>query len=338
MRIIRFVLAAGALAIVSWPIRADLFANSRDPATGSSFPTVVRYGPQGQFLGAFPAANPPRSEELNSITRGPDGKFYFLTNILGTGNVLRINPTGAGSVEGAGNGASIEVPRGIAFDNLSRLYVGSSPQIVPGSTHPTAIYRPTDPTVIPWLVLTGVRQLGDIECDPAGDNLFVGVPGEGIRQYSISSQLPGVTIPAPAVDNFRFGPDGKLYVGTPSSGILKYDPTTGASLGAFVAPGSGGLIDAYDMTFGDDGYLYVNSTQASKILRYDANTGAFADVFTTYTGGPLFGVSYIAYAPEPGAACAMGILTGFLLIGRRHDRRRNPQDGANIPCGISRVH
>ena len=75
-----------------------------------------------------------------------------------------------------------------------------------------------------------------------------------------------------------FGPDGNLYVGSLNTDeVLRYDGTSGAFLGAFVASGSGGLNGpgAGGLIFRPDGLLYVLSRATSSVLRYDAASGAF---------------------------------------------------------------
>ncbi len=63
-------------------------------------------------------------------------------------------------------------------------------------------------------------------------------------------------------------------------GILKFDATTGASLGEFIASGEGGLDNPTRMAWSPDGNFYVSSTAASinSVLRY-FRSGAFKDTF-----------------------------------------------------------
>lgn len=84
-----------------------------------------------------------------------------------------------------------------------------------------------------------------------------------------------------------FGPDGNLYVSNSNTGseagVLKFDGTTGASLGT-VATGNG-IQRACGIAFGPDGNLYVGDSDASstsnydRVLRYDPFTGNLIDVF-----------------------------------------------------------
>src|SRR5262249_55044557 len=66
-----------------------------------------------------------------------------------------------------------------------------------------------------------------------------------------------------------FGPEGNLYVANFStSTVVKFDGTTGAGLGTFVAAGSGGLNGATGLAFGPDGKLYVSSRDSDQVMRY----------------------------------------------------------------------
>jgi DNA-binding beta-propeller fold protein YncE len=76
-----------------------------------------------------------------------------------------------------------------------------------------------------------------------------------------------------------FGPDGNLYVLDASGGVVRYDGTTGQSLGTFIAAGSGGLNAPAAVTFDPAGSsLYVASQGSNQVLKYNAQTGAFVGV------------------------------------------------------------
>ena len=78
---------------------------------------------------------------------------------------------------------------------------------------------------------------------------------------------------------------------TYKSQILRFDATTGTSLGNFLVDYDGAFIGGY--TFGPDGNLYISDFNGLKINRYSGATGAFIDTFTTVTYSspyqPLFG-------------------------------------------------
>jgi WD40 repeat protein len=64
-----------------------------------------------------------------------------------------------------------------------------------------------------------------------------------------------------------------------TNSILRYDLKTKRYLGAFVPPGSGGLVRPIGLEYGPDGNLYATSSGTNSILRYDGKTGKFIDVF-----------------------------------------------------------
>lgn len=76
-----------------------------------------------------------------------------------------------------------------------------------------------------------------------------------------------------------FGPDGDLYVtdeGEPGAGgrdVKRYDGTTGAFRGVFVAAGVGGISFPFGLTFGPDGSLYVADFGIGAVLRFQGPSG-----------------------------------------------------------------
>jgi WD40 repeat protein len=95
-----------------------------------------------------------------------------------------------------------------------------------------------------------------------------------------------------------FGPNGNLFVANSaaSGSVTELDGTTGAEIGAFVTPGSGGLADPEEIAFGPDGNLYVASADTSQILEYDGATGAFIGVFAS--GNGLSNVRGLTFGPD----------------------------------------
>ena len=73
-----------------------------------------------------------------------------------------------------------------------------------------------------------------------------------------------------------------MLVAAESDGsILRFDETTGAYLGTFVPPHSGGLVHPVGLGFGRDGNLYVTDNATAQILRYNGQNGTFQDRFAT---------------------------------------------------------
>lgn len=77
--------------------------------------------------------------------------------------------------------------------------------------------------------------------------------------------------------------DAALLVGNTRGNNVVIYSDAGDFGGDFIAPGSGGLLDPDDLTFGPDGDLYVSSgsSASGKILRYNGKTGDFIDEFAT---------------------------------------------------------
>lgn len=81
-----------------------------------------------------------------------------------------------------------------------------------------------------------------------------------------------------------------------SDEVARFDAVTGAYLGPFVEPGTGGLAGATGLAFGPAGDLYVASSRNHRILRYDGVTGAFAGVFVD--GGELESPFSLVFGPD----------------------------------------
>src|SRR5262249_53191253 len=88
--------------------------------------------------------------------------------------------------------------------------------------------------------------------------------------------------------------------------ILRYDGTTGAFLGEFVAGGSGGLDYPAGLSFGPDGNLYVSSVALGEgntaVLRFQGPSGrkpgAFIDTFVPPGSGGLLAPFALLFGPD----------------------------------------
>ncbi|MGI9013535.1 MAG: hypothetical protein ACR2GY_04715 [Phycisphaerales bacterium] len=95
-----------------------------------------------------------------------------------------------------------------------------------------------------------------------------------------------------------FLPGGDLLISNPNGdSVRRFDGSTGADLGNFIAPGADGLDYPADLAFGPDGSLYVASRNTHQILRYNGQSGAFIDVFVERCDGGLVDPTSIAFAP-----------------------------------------
>jgi hypothetical protein len=137
-------------------------------------------------------------------------------------------------------------------------------------------------------------------------DLLVG--GVGIDRYDhTTGAFLGVFVPAGSgglqrVSSMAFGKDGHLYVGTRTGDdqqlgqVLRFDGTTGAFLGVFVPPGSGGLRFPDGIAFGPDCNFYVRNP--GEVLRYNGATGDFIDAFVPPGSGGLIGTGELQFGPD----------------------------------------
>jgi streptogramin lyase len=297
------VMIAGAAGV-----RADLFV------TGAPTAFVRHIGPLGQDLGPFPPGSPFMSEEFNSATAGPDGKVYVLSNTLGIADIFRFDPV-TGKAETVFTQdfqrPQLTIPFGIAFDATGALYVGGN-RFVSSNLGQTGVFR-LDPITRqlelfdPMPVANSIR---DLAVGPDGA-LYVAVANVGVVRH-VEGLLDRTVVPF-GVSDVAVGPDGKLYVpGSGGTGVLRYDPATGAALGTFVAPGAGGLAEVSDLVFAPDGYLYLSSPSVGRIGRFEATTGAFAGTAASLAP-QMVGDWNVAYVPEPCGVATWGVFVAAVV-------------------------
>ena len=92
-------------------------------------------------------------------------------------------------------------------------------------------------------------------------------------------QLPAAATPT-AHREMAFGQDGHLYVvdGVGNS-VLRYDGTSGASMGAFV-PAGRGLTNPSGLAFGPEGDLYVANGSDNRVKQFNGTTGMAVRTFS----------------------------------------------------------
>jgi len=132
------------------------------------------------------------------------------------------------------------------------------------------------------------------------------------RSPIIAASLPLVV--AIAVTAGLIGGIAREAVGAPmvlvnnGSQILRFDGTTGASLGNVLVDYGGGSISGY--TFGPDRNIYVTDFNGLQINRFNGSTGAFMNTFATGTLSspyqPLFGPDGNLYLGQ-----STGIITKY---------------------------
>ncbi|MEI8384329.1 MAG: hypothetical protein WCJ09_29755, partial [Planctomycetota bacterium] len=125
---------------------------------------------------------------------------------------------------------------------------------------------------------------------------------DGVTGQYRETFIPQGTGGMAATAYMLIGPDGDFYISSSPSGstntngrnrVLKFDGTSGAYLGDFVAAGSGGLLGATGMAFGTDlngdtvGDFFVASNVTNNVLAYDGIDGTFLGVFIAAGSGGL---------------------------------------------------
>ena len=99
-----------------------------------------------------------------------------------------------------------------------------------------------------------------------------------------------------------FGPNGNRYaIYAPEGGVddaVGQFSRSGALIGSFVAPGTGGLTAPNGLTFGPDKNLYASSSGSDEVLRFNGTTGAFMNVFVSAGSGNLGEPGFLAWGPD----------------------------------------
>lgn len=104
---------------------------------------------------------------------------------------------------------------------------------------------------------------------------------------------------------------GLLVGNVTDSSIKRYDGTTGAFVGNFVAPGSGGLNLPTYFIFGPDGNLYVSSNRDGSVKRYNGKTGAYIDDFVPAVSGDESLPYGLAFGPDGNLYVSMGAVKRY---------------------------
>jgi DNA-binding beta-propeller fold protein YncE len=221
----------------------------------------------------------------------------FVGNFFGPGheNILEYNAT-TGAFIGQ-FGPAVSFPLGAGFGPDGNFYVtNSDTDIVLRLNGTTGAFISN--------FATSVGDAAGLAFGPA-NNLFV-VNSASPGSLTVLNATTGAlvtTVDAGGIlsdpEGITVGPDKNIYVAnTDGNNVLKFNGTTGAFIGKFVADGSGGLTGPRGVVFGPDGSLYVTSSTSNQVLRYDGTTGAFLGTFVSAGSGGLMNPRDLVFGPD----------------------------------------
>ena len=240
--------------------------------SANSSAVLVFDGVTGDPLGEFVASGYGGLLTPNYLTFGLNGDMYISGKSdpnVANNTIRRYNSaTGMylGEFVAPGSGGLLD-SSGLAFgpdvsaDGVSDLFVCSR------ATHQIKVYSGANGDYLGNFVTAGSGGL----VRPT-DLLFQDVDGDGAPELLVSS--------------------------TDTDEVLLYNGTNGASLGAFIAAGGGGLDRPADMEIGPDGHLYVQSVGAVEVLRFNGTTGAFMDIYVQAPEGHPDKVMFLTFGPD----------------------------------------
>ena len=267
----------------------------------------------------------PRLRDVLEDRLCPSGSYLLVTS-FDTHNVLRYDATTGAFVDEfvPRKSGRLNQPNGLVIGPIDHdLYVTSGLYGGPGRLRGVLRFDGTTGAFLENFAGEDLmRKPGSILFGPDG-NLYVAdhIEGAGtntVQRYDaatgaflgdfVPNNSGGIKNPQGMV----FGPDGEdggqldLYVASAGNGkVLRYDGTTGAFRGEFVAGGSGGLDHPFGITFGPDGNLYVadgESLGQGPVLRFQGpsgeSPGAFIDTFVPAGTGGLRSPVGLIFGPD----------------------------------------
>lgn len=274
-------------------------------------------------------------EGVYGVAVDSTGTSYAVGFALGWGSIYKLAP-GGGRLGWSTFPSNVWQPSGLTVTSDGSLYalrgMAGGSELGEAAAGVVRFDSQTGANRSNFISLTSVfiDRLRDIASDDAG-HLFISqwsrAGGNRILRIGID-QLFGAPVAGELTDPFipagrggliaparlTIGPDRKLYVADAGLGtVLKYDPDSGAYLGAAVTGANPATItDWSDLAFvGSD--LLISS--GSSVYRFNGTTGAYVGVFATVPGRVIS--SMASGVPEPAAAATIIGAAAITLLRRR---------------------
>jgi hypothetical protein len=286
----------------------NLYVANGNSAADDDPASVERFdGKTGAFLNYFVAPNSGGIEHPSYMVFGPDGKKdgkldLYVANAH-EGAILRYDGTTGASkgvfVSAASGG--LDAPQGIVFGPDGNLYVasgnwfnGSNGPFYNGDFPPGAVLRFQGPSgrnpgsFLGTFIPAGSGGLAN----PAGLLFGPDPSGNGKTDLYVANSV-------------QSGNGGPLIAEPGTSDVLRYDATTGAFLGVFVTPGSGGLKFPTFITFTETNPTTLNYNPSGQATSFDQT---LAPVPTQPVGATNLA------APPPASAAPLVVSTTGALV------------------------
>lgn len=277
----------------------------------ASFATgqILRFnGATGAFVDVFVPAGSGGLGDPNDVTFGSDGHLYVTDGFSGTNSVLRYDGSTGDFIGVFASGGGMMQPNRLTFGPDGNLFVGNA------TTSEVLRYHGTTGAPEPSAGNGGAifvpGQAGPfnttIAFSPLGDLFVVSGDTAGeVRRYDgeTAAFIGPFTTVGTFVGDIAFGPDGDLYVAKfLDSSVLRFDGSTGASKGSFVAPGGGGLSRPTGLTFGpteagcdNGGWINFGFSSQSDCVDFVQNPPQVPDVqiyLSSTSSGTVDGIAF----------------------------------------------
>jgi DNA-binding beta-propeller fold protein YncE len=247
---------------------------------------------------------------------GPDGSLYVCSEA--NNSIQRFDLNTHAYLNTFINGTGLSSPTGITFDANGNALVANFGNSSISKYNSAGAFQGT-------LVASGSNGLNGPDVGtvigPDGKLYVPSFDSNSILRFDASTGAfldtfaSGGALTQPRTILFR---DNLVWVTSDNGNkVLRYN-LNGTLFDTFVTAGSGTLLGASGMLFGDDNLLYVTSWRNNKILRYSMVDGSFVSVFAA--GGNLNGPTWITQVPEPGTLAGIGI--GLAAVSLRWRKRK----------------